>query len=183
MAKKGKKGGGRGLLIAGAAVVLVAIGFAAASLMQATKEKLRNSPYAAPADPVVSANVQTSLASLRGKVVLLDFWATWCGPCRSEISGFVSLQDKYRNQGLEIVGVSLDPITPAVRAEYVAPFMKSMKINYTVWMVNNMAATSGFDYSQGIPTTYLIDRTGRIVNRYVGARPESAFENDVKRLL
>ena len=179
MAKKGKKRGGHGLLLAGGVLVVLALGFTVVMLLPTAKDK----KYMVPSEPVVSSSVQTSLASLRGKVVILDFWATWCGPCRMEIPSFVSLEDKYKKQGLEIVGVSLDPITPGGRPEAVGDFMKSNKINYTIWLVNSSEATMGFDFTRGIPTTYLIDRTGKIVNRYVGVHPEVAFEADLKRVL
>jgi thiol-disulfide isomerase/thioredoxin len=132
----------------------------------------------------VTASVQDGLQGFRGKVVLLDFWATWCGPCRAEIPGFVRLQEKYREKGLEIIGVSIDPIAPqGGGAPAVEPFMRTNGINYTVWLVNNADAMQGYDVSRGIPTTYVIDRSGKIVKTYVGAQPEQVFENAVKQLL
>jgi len=136
--------------------------------------------------PLTTDSVQGSLAAFRGKVVILDFWATWCGPCRMEIPGFINLQNKYRNRGLEIVGVSIDPISPRGNpggAPAVAPFMQQSGINYTVIMVNSPGALSGYDVSRGIPTTYVIDREGRIVRSYVGVQPMSSFENDINQLL
>jgi thiol-disulfide isomerase/thioredoxin len=116
--------------------------------------------------------------------VILDFWATWCGPCRAEIPGFVRLQEKYRDKGLEIIGVSIDPIAPqGGGAPAVEPFMRSNGINYTIWLVNNADAMQGYDVSRGIPTTYVIDRSGKIVRTYVGMRAEQVFENDIKQLL
>jgi thiol-disulfide isomerase/thioredoxin len=140
-------------------------------------------PYVAPSVPVPTDSVSQSLAAFQGKVVILDFWATWCGPCRMEIPGFVSLQNKYRDQGLEIVGASLDPVTGAGRPDAVAPFMKQLGINYTVFMVNNGQAMQGYEIREGIPTTYIIDRQGKIVSRHVGYKPESVFENEIKALL
>jgi thiol-disulfide isomerase/thioredoxin len=136
--------------------------------------------------PAVTDDVQQSLGAFRGKVVILDFWATWCGPCRMEIPSFITLQNKYRNQGLEIVGVSIDPIAPRGNlggAPAVAPFIRDNGINYTILMVNNPSALRGYDVSQGIPTTYVLDRNGRVVRTYIGARPMSVFENDINQLL
>ena len=142
-----------------------------------------NKPIEIPATPVMSSSVQKSLEAYRGKVVVLDFWATWCGPCRTEIPGLIELQKKYRDQGVEIIGVSLDPITPGGGASAVAPFMKSYGINYTILMVDSQAAMNGYDVSKGIPTKYVLDREGKVVKTYVGARPSAVVEGDIKNLL
>lgn len=138
--------------------------------------------------PQTTDSVQGSLVAFRGKVVILDFWATWCGPCRMEIPTFIALQNKYRDRGLEIVGVSIDPISPKGNpggAPAVAPFMRDSGINYTILMVKNPAALSGFDVSRGIPTTYVLDRSGKVVRSYVGVPPkaDTVFENDINALL
>ena len=179
MGTKKSKGNRAPLLIG--LVLLAVIGVAVVAILG-----LRNNskkPYEPPSTPVVSSNIKASLDQFRGKVVILDFWATWCGPCRMEIPGFVNLQKKYHDQGLEVVGVSLDPITPQGNAASVAPFMQKFNINYTILMVNNPAATAGYDYSRGIPTTYIVDREGRIAKQHIGAIGESVFEEEIKQLL
>jgi cytochrome c biogenesis protein CcmG/thiol:disulfide interchange protein DsbE len=134
--------------------------------------------------PVNIDSVPQSLKAFRGKVVILNIWATWCGPCRVEIPDFIKLQNKYRDQGLEIVGLSIDPIDArGGGAKAVGPFMQRYGINYTIWMINNISALGQYHVGSGIPTTYVLDRDGRAVRTYVGVRPLSVFENDVKRLL
>lgn len=162
-------------------VVLIAVGCAMIAGGGRSGKSIAISPT-----PGVTEDVQQSLEAFRGKVVILDFWATWCGPCRMEIPGFIALQNKYRDQGLEIVGVSIDPIAPRGNpggAPAVAPFMQSAGINYTIWMVNNAAALRGYDVSRGIPTTYVLNRGGQIVKTYIGAQDRSVFEKDINSLL
>jgi thiol-disulfide isomerase/thioredoxin len=133
--------------------------------------------------PIAVDSISQSLEQMKGKVVVLDLWATWCGPCRMEIPSFIRLQEKYKAQGLEIVGVSLDPITRGGNAELVRKFMQENNINYTIWVVNNPVALMKYPTGQGIPTTYVIDRNGRTIKQYVGVQPESVFESDIKSLL
>jgi thiol-disulfide isomerase/thioredoxin len=181
MASKRKKGLRKLPVFIMAVVVLAAVIVGAKTFFKVGKPATK--PYVAPSEPVPTESVSQSLAAFQGKVVILDFWATWCGPCRMEIPGFVSLQNKYRDRGLEIVGASLDPVTGPGRPEAVAPFMKQLGINYTVFMVKNGQAMQGYDTREGIPTTYIIDRQGKIVSRHVGYQSESVFENEIKALL
>jgi thiol-disulfide isomerase/thioredoxin len=178
-AKRGKKPVLIGLVLIVAAVIV-------GGAMISGGGSRAGKPVAISLVPGVTDDVQQSLAAFRGKVVILDFWATWCGPCRMEIPSFIALQNKYRDKGLEVVGVSIDPIAPRGNpggAPAVAPFMQSNGINYTIWMVNNPTALKGYDVSQGIPTTYVLDRNGQIVRTYIGVRPQSVFENDINALL
>jgi Thiol-disulfide isomerase and thioredoxins len=165
-----------------ALVMLSAIAFAGCD-SSSSGPSVTSSPKPTP-EPVVVSSVPQSLEQFRGKVIVLDLWATWCGPCKAEIPGFIRLQNKYRDQGLEIVGVSLDPVTRGGNAQMVSSFVRSNAINYTIWLVNDAAALSQYPVIRnGIPTTYIIDRQGRTVRQYVGAQSEVTFETDIKSLL
>jgi thiol-disulfide isomerase/thioredoxin len=160
------------------ATVAIAVTMVACTTPESGGGKIAISPT-----PVAVSNIQEGLEAFKGKVVILDFWATWCGPCRMEIPGFVKLQEKYRDKGLEIIGVSIDPISPqGGGAAAVAPFMKNNNINYTIWMVNNQDVVREYDLS-GIPMTYVIDRNGKVVKSHRGAKPVEVFENDINSLL
>jgi thiol-disulfide isomerase/thioredoxin len=181
--KTASKGRSRTSLIIGTVAVLV-VALGAIAFMAVSNRSTGGSSIAVSAAPIVTPSVSQSLEAFKGKVVILDIWATWCGPCRIEIPDFIKLQDKYRDQGLEVIGVSIDPIDPrGGGAPAVAPFMQQYKINYHIWMVNDREALNGYPPGQGIPTTYVLDRNGKISKTYVGARPMSVFENDVKELL
>ncbi len=114
----------------------------------------------------------------KGKVVVLDFWATWCPPCREEIPGYIDLQRKYGKDGLAIVGVSLDRDGPAV----VKRFMAAQKMNYQVVMGDD-AIVDAFGGVEAIPTTFIIDRSGMIRYRKVGAMPKAEFEDILRPFL
>ncbi len=118
-----------------------------------------------------------NFSSYRGKVVLLDFWATWCDPCRDEIPHFVELQNKYGGQGLQIIGVSMDDGPEPVR-----DFYQRFKMNYPVVMGN---AKMGELYGGvlGLPIAFLIGRDGRISAKHIGATDISVFEKEIASLL
>ena len=118
------------------------------------------------------------LAKLKGKVVVVNFWATWCGPCRSEIPGFLEVYKQYKPKGLEIVGVSLD------RGGWneVRPFVEKYRITYPV-VVGDGDLADAYGGIEAIPTTFLVDRKGNIVNKHLGYLNKAAFEKMVKDLL
>ncbi|MEW6652246.1 MAG: TlpA disulfide reductase family protein [Bacteroidota bacterium] len=118
-------------------------------------------------------------SSLKGKVVLVDFWATWCPPCRKGVPDLVELKKKYGSKGFEIVGISLDG--PQTKKE-VVPFIKEYGINYPV-VYGNEAVTISYGGVQSIPTAFIIDKQGKIVARYVGLKPKEVYEEHIKKLL
>lgn len=113
-----------------------------------------------------------------GKVIILDFWATWCGPCRMEIPGFIELQKKYEKLGLVVVGVSLDQDG----TEVVKAFKEKFGVNYPLVM-GDAKVVEAFGGVEAIPTTFIIDRAGRIVNQHVGYADKAEFEREIKPLL
>src|SRR4051795_12003202 len=122
---------------------------------------------------------EVKLASLKGKVVLLDFWATWCGPCKIEIPWFVEFQNKYGKDGLQVVGISTDD-TPAKLKPYVA----SMKMNYVVLQgLDRDDVQDAYGPLFGIPVTVLISRDGKVCAKHVGLSSKERFESEIKSLL
>jgi peroxiredoxin len=112
-----------------------------------------------------------------GKVVILDFWATWCPPCKAEIPGFIALQEQFGDQGLVVLGVSLDTQGSAV----VKRFMADLGMNYRV-VLGDVALMQAYG-GTAIPTTVVINRAGQIVARHVGFTPRETFEKEIKPLL
>ena len=117
-----------------------------------------------------------NLEDNRGSVVLLNFWATWCAPCRSEIPILVSLSNTYKNEGLKVVGVSVDSENVA----QINKFIDDFKIDYPI-----VLAVPGSLLSQqkAIPMSLLIDEKGVLAKKYVGAIEKSVLEKDIKALL
>lgn len=116
--------------------------------------------------------------TLKGKVVVVDFWATWCGPCVHEIPGYVALQKKYAERGLVIVGLSVDRKGKAA----VEPFAKRHGINYPL-AIATPEVISAFGELEAIPTTYLIDREGRIRHKKTGSMEAADYEKLLAPLL
>ena len=117
------------------------------------------------------------LSEHRGEVVLINYWASWCGPCREETPGLIDLARDYRYKGLSIVGVSMDMGgKPAVDS-----FLSEFHMPYPVLMPD--LASLSAPAVEALPTTVLVDRNGRAAKSYVGAVKESIFRADVDQLL
>jgi len=123
-----------------------------------------------------------SLQQYRGKVVLLDFWATWCVPCRYSIPELVELQDKYRDQGLVVIGISVDsPLE--VNNNYISAFKEKYKVNYTILRADQETTVKYFgNRNYAIPTMFFINRDGMIVNKRMGFIPGAAEKSLTKIL-
>jgi thiol-disulfide isomerase/thioredoxin len=122
-------------------------------------------------------NVAVNMADYKGKVVLLNFWATWCGPCKTEIPAFVELYDQYKDKGLVIVGVSVDDSPEQLQA-----FMKEFHMNYPVLQMTPDIETA-FGPFYGYPTSFFIARDGSICVKHLGPATKEQFEKQIKALL
>ncbi len=160
---------------AGIALILVSLQSSAASPGTVTATTVRK---AAPDFTLTdSKGGAIKLSNFKGKVVLLDFWATWCGGCKVEIPWYMEFQDKYKDRGLATIGVSMDE--DGWKA--VKPFLEKNKINYSVVIGNeSLAKLYGVD---AMPMTLLIDRDGKIAASHVGVVDKASFEKDIQRLL
>jgi thiol-disulfide isomerase/thioredoxin len=118
------------------------------------------------------------LSDLRGKAVLLNFWATYCGPCKIEMPWFVELQKEYGPQGFQIVGVAVDDASN----EEIAKFAKEMGVNYPI-LIGNDSVASSYGGVSVLPTTFFVDRDGKLTAREFGLRSRSDFVDDIKKAL
>lgn len=142
---------------------------------------------ATPAKPA-SDVPQFSLSSLEGKtvamkdlsnkVVIVDFWATWCGPCREEIPHLNELYSELKGKGLEIVGISMD----TDGTDGVKDFAREFRIQYPIVMGDEKVAES-FGGIIGLPTTFVIDRKGKVAKKYIGLPPAEDMRKIVKELV
>jgi cytochrome c biogenesis protein CcmG/thiol:disulfide interchange protein DsbE len=122
-------------------------------------------------------DVPVKMADYKGKVVILNFWATWCGPCKEEIPTFVELYDRYKDKGLVIVGVSIDDSVEQLR-----PFMKEWRMQYPVLQMNADIETA-YGPFYGVPMTFFIARDGSICRKHMGPVTKEQFEREIRALL
>jgi len=122
---------------------------------------------------------EVSLSDFKGKVIILNFWATWCPPCRKEIPVFIELYKKYKDEGLVIIGISLDREGEKV----LIPFVKKFGINYPV-LIGTKKVVDAYGGIRGIPTTFIIDKKGKIRKKHIGLplNPKEFFENEFLRI-
>ncbi|PYX50113.1 MAG: alkyl hydroperoxide reductase [Acidobacteria bacterium] len=118
------------------------------------------------------------LSDLRGKAVLLNFWATWCGPCKIETPWLVELQNKYGSQGLQVIGVAMDDSGK----EDIAKFAKDMGVNYPV-LLGKEAVGDAYGGVPALPESFFIGRDGKIVDKIIGLKGKSEIEDSIKAAL
>jgi len=155
--------------------------FAACAPAQRRKPELKSdaSRKAAPEFSLKDSNGRTvTLADYKGKVVLLNFWATWCGPCKIEIPWFIDFEQKYKDRGFAVLGVAMDE----EGWDIVKPYVERSKMNYRVLLGTDSVAQmyGGVD---ALPTTFIVDPDGKIAATHVGLVSKSDYENGILELL
>ena len=121
---------------------------------------------------------EVKLSDYLGKVVILDFWATWCSPCRKGIPDLISIQDEYKDD-LVVIGISFDK--PGTQDQLI-PFIESYGINYPI-VLGNIEVSAAYGNIQAIPTSFIIDQEGNIINKHIGLVPKSTLIEEINLLL
>ena len=166
-----------------ALLALAAIGISLAgcsgqgSVRAAVKpEKDRNKAPAFTLKDVTGRTVQ--LADYKGKVVLLNFWATWCGPCKIEIPWFIDFEQRYKDRGFAVLGISMDEDG----WEAVKPYIEAKKVNYRV-VIGTDEVAELYGGVSSLPTSFVLDRQGKIASTHVGLVSKSVYQHDIEQLL
>lgn len=150
----------------------------------ARRPSLSLSPHLSQSSPAPDFSLEAldgktmRLSDFRGKAVLLNFWATWCGPCKIEIPWFVDLQKEYGAQGLQIVGVAMDDASK----EEIGKFAQDMGVNYPI-LIGKESVGQEYGGVDGLPESFLIARDGKIVERIIGLRGRAEIEDAIKKAL
>jgi len=146
---------------------------------QQTNQETENNDNEAPDFTVTTIKgEEITLSDLKGKVVIIDFWDTWCPPCRKGIPDFIELYREYNDSGFVMIGLAFG----RQGIEKVKEFAEEYNINYPV-AIADPSLVNSFGQIRSIPTAFLIDQKGNIVNKYIGLRPKDVFENDIIKLL
>ncbi len=141
----------------------------------------KQGPY--PPNYKQSSGEVLKLSDLKGKVVLVDFWATWCSPCREGIPDLVMLKKEFKNKDVEIVGISVDALTRGgATATNVSPFIVANKINYPI-LRGDANVINAFGGVRSIPTSFLIDKEGNVVERYEGVISKEKYAKTINSIL
>ena len=131
---------------------------------------------------------KVSLSAYKGRPLVVDFWATWCGPCKVEIPWFEKLHDQYQSQGLEIIGISADDLDKDDPAKLftekrdIADFASKMHMNYPV-LLDGASLENQYGGLDALPTTFFIDRNGKIVASTIGLAPRDEIEANIKKAI
>jgi len=169
----------RGTLVAGVAIAAAAVGAGVAWQRRAAPgEDVERDLWRARFDR--PAGGQLAFETLRGRPLLLNFWATWCPPCKIEIPWFIELQRQYADQGLVVVGVAMDDDTN--KQKVVSEFASQMKIDYPILLGTDQVADQ-YGGVDALPTTFFIGRDGKIVRRVMGLAGHSEFEEAIQAAL
>ncbi len=166
------------VIVAFAVALMLYVGFHAARHNNAPSTRLSQSKVAPDFSLQSIDGKTTRLSDFRGKAVLLNFWATWCGPCKIEMPWFVDLQNQYGAQGLQIVGVAMDDASK----EDIGKFAKDMGVNYPI-LIGKEAIGDEYGGVPALPESFLISRDGKIVDKIIGLRGKAEIEDAVKKAL
>ena len=165
---------------AAAAVLALVLAGCSKSLRESeARVKPESGRKKAPNFSLKDANGDTvNLADYRGKVVLVNFWATWCGPCKYEMPWFVEFEQKYKDRDFAVLGVSMDDDG----WKSVRPYITSHKINYRV-VIGSEVVSQQFGDIDSLPTSFILDRQGRIAATHVGLVDKRDYQNEILKLL
>lgn len=159
-------------LIGSAIIIVAAVAY---TFYQGRKPRPATSNNAALPENVMQASInmldgqKMKLADYSGKVLIVDLWATWCGPCRQEIPHLVEIAKEYKDRGVEVIGLTNE--NPETDAELVKQFSEVFKINYSIGWADEEMQMGLMRGRNGIPQTFIIGRDGKILKHYVGFNP------------